>query len=284
MIPAALTPVDLAFLSIEELPLPLTKWEQMAAEVAYTLACDLQTSLRYFDCDNVLIPSDARDDDPTRVDQRKRYLRMFSSERAFVVRVWTAVAAPLAARADAVVVLFDVDQTLGSRKGRDGESATLIRPSAVPLMAQLREVGARMGLLTTRGIRELRRNLEDVLHLQGIAPYLDENHLIAANMEVHADRTVDYPASQLAPDLYEPIRRLLAPPADTLEGLRAYRDERGRPLPAKDVNKLLQLAYLRQCYPYLEFVVVDDRDYAALLRPDGPILGIHLAEHERAHF
>jgi hypothetical protein len=32
-------------------------------------------------------------------------------------------------------------------------------------------------------------------------------------------------------------------------------------------------------------VVVDDRDYAALLGgPGSPVFGVHLAQHERAHF
>jgi hypothetical protein len=255
----------------------------MAAYVAYTLASDLQTTLRYFDRDKVLISSDARDDDPTKVDQRKRFMRMFDSDRAFVLRVWTAVGEWLNF-GDRLVVLFDLDQTLGSRKGRDGESATLLRPAAVPLLGQLRQDGLHLGIITTRGITELRRHLEDRLHLQAIAPYLDLEHLTAAGMELHAARMLDCTAADLPAGIYAPLRRLLAPPADTLEGLRAFRDARGLPLPAKDLNKLLQLASIRERYPYLRFLVVDDRDYAGLLQPDGPITGVHLAEHERAHY
>src|SRR3954469_21991232 len=159
---------------------PEQVWADIAGEVAYALAFDWQNTLEYFDADKVLMAADARDDDATKVDQRKRFLRVFESERQFVCAVWSA-AGPLL-EFEQLVVLFDIDQTLGSRKGRTGESATLIRPSAPPLMGALRDNGAVMGILTTRGISDLHANLADELHLGGVADYLDPRHLTGAEM------------------------------------------------------------------------------------------------------
>src|SRR5918994_5357210 len=181
---------------------PEDQWEGMAGEVAYSLAYDLQESLEYFDEDAVLMPVDAREDDPTRVDVRKRFLRIFDAERDFVRRVWTTVG-PLLADSLPVVVLFDIDQTLGSRKGRVDESATLVRPAAAPLMEQLRDADVRMGILTTRGITDLRANLDDALHLRGIAPYIDPAHITAAEMSEHADVTVTTTSAEVAPDIFD---------------------------------------------------------------------------------
>src|SRR3954462_8454606 len=116
---------------------PEQVWSDIAGEVAYALAFDWQNTLEYFDADRVLMAADARDDDATKVDQRKRFLRVFESERQFVSAVWTA-AGPLLEN-ETLVVLFDIDETLGSRRVRAGESATLIRPSAAPLMRALRD-------------------------------------------------------------------------------------------------------------------------------------------------
>jgi hypothetical protein len=263
---------------------PGDHWDALAAEVAYSLAFDLQASLEYFDEDAVLMPVDARPDNPTKVDVRKRFLRVFDAERDFVRHVWTVIG-PLLDGAAPVVVLFDIDQTLGSRKGRAEESATLVRPAAAPLMGQLREAGVRMGILTTRGITDLRANLDDALHLRRIAPYLDPDHITAAEMSEHADVTVTTTSAEVEPEIFERFRALLAPPYDDLDAFRGFRDDRGRPLPATDLNKLLQLAATVQAHPGVRLVVVDDRDYAALLGgADRPVVGVHLAPHERAHF
>jgi hypothetical protein len=262
---------------------PDEQWDEMAGEVAYALAFDLHTSLQYFDEDVVLMPVDARDDDPTKVDIRKRFLRVFNSERDFVRRVWGAVTPLLGDRQ--VVVLFDIDQTLGSRKGRPGESATLVRPSAAPLMRELAESGVTMGILTTRGITELCDNLDDTLHLRRIAPYIDVAHLTAAEMAEHADVTVTTTSADVAPLVFGRFRRLLRQPYDDVESFGALRDARGRPLPPKDLNKLLQLAVIREDHKEPTFVVIDDRDYADLLAgPEARVVGVHLAEHERAHY
>jgi hypothetical protein len=263
---------------------PHDVWDGMAGEVAYALAYDWHSSLEYFDSDTVLVRYDARDDDPGRVDVRKRFVRVFDSERAFVRRVWGMVA-ELREAGRRVVVLFDIDQTLGSRKGRDGQSATLVRPAAPLLMARLHEAGVVMGILTTRGISELHRNLEDVLHLQGVAPYLDPAHLTAAEMERYHSETPTVSADRVSPEVFARFCALLRAPYDDLETFRASQDERGSPLPVKDVDKLLQLAVVRSDHPEATFVVVDDRDYAGLLAgPAQRVVGVHLAEHERAHF
>lgn len=263
---------------------PGNHWDEIAAEVAYSLAFDLHESLEYFDEDVVLMPVDARDDDPTKVDERKRFMRVFDAERDFVRHVW-AVVEPLLGDGVPVVVLFDIDQTLGSRKGRLEENATLVRPAAAPLMRQLREAGVRMGILTTRGITELRANLDDVLHLRGIATYVDPVHITAAEMAEHADITVATTGAEVEPDIFDRFRSLLIPPYQDLDTFRALRDDRGEPLPAKDLNKLLQLATIVQLHDDVRIVAVDDRDYAALLAgPQARVVGVHLAHHERAHY
>lgn len=196
-------------------------------------------------------------------------------------RVWS-VLTPLLDAAE-IVVLFDIDQTLGSRKGRSGESATLVRPSAVPLMRELREAGVTMGVLTTRGITELCENLEDALHLEGIAPYLDVRHLTGHGMPEHADITVTISSDEVPAEVFARIQPILRSPYDDVGAFRALRDRRGRPLPAKDLNKLLQLAAIREHHPDTCFVAIDDRDYAELLGgPETGVVGIHLADHERA--
>lgn len=254
----------------------------MAGEVAYSLAFDLQASLQYFDASTVLIPADALPGDPTTVDVRRRFLRVFDAERDFVRHVWAVVEPLLDAE---VVVLFDIDQTLGSRKGRPGVSATLIRPSARPLLAQLREVGVLVGILTSRGISDLRANLDDALHLRRIAPFVDPEHVIAAATTEHADTAVTTTSAEVDAAIFERVQPLLAAPYDELETFRDFRDERGRSLPAIDVNKLLQLSSASRTHPRVRFVVVDDRDYAALLgRPSSPVSGVHLPPHERAHY
>ena len=260
-------------------------WDAISGEVAYALAFDLQHSLEYFDADAVLIRADASATDPTKVDVRKRFLRVFAAERAFVRHVWSVIA-PLAANAQGqVVVLFDVDQTLGSRKGRDGESATLIRPAAVPLMERLRDAGVLMGILTTRGISDLQAGLEDALHLKGVAPYLDPRHLTATEMPEQAPTAATTSSDTVPEEQLARFRHLLLPAYADLAAFRAWRDERGRPLPVKDLDKLLQLAAIVERHPEDVFVVVDDRDYAGLLAgPEARLVGVHLPEDERAHF
>jgi hypothetical protein len=152
-------------------------------------------------------------------------------------------------------------------------------------MEQLRDADVRMGILTTRGITDLRANLDDALHLRGIAPYIDPDHITAAEMSEHADVTVTTTSAEVAPDIFDRFRSLLAPPYDDLDTFRALRDDGGQPLPAADLNKLLQLAAIVPQHRGVRLVVVDDRDYAALLGgPGSPVVGVHLAHHERAHF
>jgi hypothetical protein len=264
-------------------------WDDVSGDVAYALAFDLQHSLEYFDADAVLMSVDAREDDPTKVDVRKRFLRVFAAERAFVRHVWSVVA-PLT-RGGNVVVLFDIDQTLGSRKGRPGkegkpgESATLVRPAAAPLMARLHGAGVVMGILTTRGITDIRANLADALHLKGVAPYIDPAHLTAAEMPEHASTAATTSSDEIAEEVFAKFRHLLAPAYAELPAFRSWRDFRGRPLPVKDIDKLLQLATTVEDHREQLFVVVDDRDYAGLLAgPDARAVGVHLPENERAHF
>src|SRR3954452_14241395 len=197
---------------------PEQVWADSAGEVAYALAFDWQNTLEYFDADKVLMAADARHDDATKVDQRKRFLRVFESERQFVCAVWST-AGPLLDDGE-LVVLFDIDQTLGSRKGRAGESATLIRPSAAPLLRALRDSGAVMGILTTRGITDLHSNLADKLHLGGVADYLDPRFLAAAEMEQYADVAATTTGDEVPAELFARFSALLAPPYDGLEAFR----------------------------------------------------------------
>lgn len=258
-------------------------WDDMAGEVAYALAHDLQSSLEYFDRDSVLMREDARADDPTRVDVRRRFLRVFDAERDFVRHVSRAVFPLL--DGPPVVVLFDIDQTLGSRKSRSDEDATLVRPAAVPLMRALQEAGVTMGILTSRGITELQRNLVDGLHLQSLAPYVSETHLTAAEMDRHVDVATLPPSDEVTAELHERLAPLLQPEYQDRAALRALRDDRGRPLPPIDLAKLLQLAVVREDHPDTVFVVVDDRDYVDLLGGSSVrLVGVHLAPHERAHY
>ncbi|NHC47598.1 hypothetical protein [Motilibacter aurantiacus] len=262
---------------------PEQVWSDISGEVAYALAFDWQNTVEYFDADAVLMSSDARDDDATKVDQRKRFLRVFESERRFVCSVWSA-AAPLLADGP-LIVLFDIDQTLGSRKGREGESATLVRPCAAPLMGALRDAGAVMGIITTRGITDLHSNLADTLHLGGVADYLDPRFLTGAEMERYAEMAAYTTSAEVPQEQFSRFRAVLAPPYDELPAFRELRDARGRPLPAKDLDKLLQLAAIREEHPGQRFLVVDDRDYAGLLAgAQARVVGVHLTEAARAHY
>jgi len=133
--------------------------------------------------------------------------------------------------------------------------------------------------------RFLRANLDDALHLRGIAPYIDPDHITAAEMSEHADVTVTTTSAEVEPEIFQRFRSLLAPPYDDLDAFRGFHDDRGWPLLAIDLNKLLQLATTVQAHPDVRLVVVDDRDYAALLGgADSPVVGVHLSPHERAHF
>lgn len=267
----------------------------MAAEVAYALAFDLQASLQYFDEDEVLISVDARSDEPEKVDLRKRYVRVYESDRAFVRRVLTAVHEHLDGLAERgrererqLVVLFDIDQTLGSRKGKPGESATLLRPSAAPLMERLQALGVVQGIITTRGISDLESNLSDDNHLKRIAPYLEDSRLTAAEMERYQHSAATSDNDEVDEDTFLGFAHLLGPDLAEVDAFRAVRDEKGKPLPAKDLDKLLQLADTladdeADGQVDAEFLVIDDRDYAGLLRTDR-LTGVHLAESERAHF
>ena len=55
----------------------------------------------------------------------------------------------------------------------------------------------------------MERNLTDALHLEGVAPYLSESHLTAAEMDRFAD-LAHLPASdQVTPELHERLAPLL---------------------------------------------------------------------------
>lgn len=122
---------------------------------------------------------------------------------------------------------------------------------------------------------------KDEEHLLAIADLLIDAHLTTANMLTTDTIDEGITSSSVPYDIFEKIQCLLQPPFDEYAKFKAYRDLKDTELPAIDIVRLLQLAQMQAAHPDKKIVVVDDRDYASLIKDGG---GIHLAEHERAHY
>lgn len=87
------------------------------------------------------------------------------------------------------LLLFDVDETIGSVVFTDGNtSKTLLRPSLVPLLESLKARGVSVGLLTNRGQDILQGQLSESDQLGPIASYLDRTHIYSSRGRA-ADQT-----------------------------------------------------------------------------------------------
>jgi len=79
------------------------------------------------------------------------------------------------------LILFDVDETIGSAVYTSGNTfKTLLRPSLVPLLESLKARGVSIGLLTNRGQDALQGQLSESDQLAPIASYLDRTHIYSS--------------------------------------------------------------------------------------------------------
>lgn len=113
----------------------------------------------------------------------ERFQEMLAREAAFVKKIWEKVTLMVEAGKQDLVILFDVDETIGTLnlKRRRGEEQTIIRPSFRPLVENLRSlpIDLKFGLITTRALDYFQEQLNDPEHLQPIAQLFDKRYLFS---------------------------------------------------------------------------------------------------------
>lgn len=266
-------------------------WNEIQPTVITTLDHDTIPAICEADGDKAVITADKKPG-TDQVDEAARRERMLASEKKFVYRVLGDVLRLSDGDPRSTLVLFDLDQTLVSRKSRDeGTEGSVVRPSAVPLLLFLYKYGYTVGILTSRGTTDIMSGLIRPDDVQSVSEFIDRNYVLGVDQEDIGSIAVDA-AAELSVESFAVIQPILndeyrsKQSRDNYDAFRFWVDRKGKGFPVKDVIKLEKLADLNRQNPSVRYIVVDDREYAAQISTDPSVLvkGIQLAEDERAHF
>ncbi len=207
-------------------------------------------------------------DDPYGASRDEVIANFLLCEKTFFIKVLSTAARAAKARGDDVTILFDVDQTLGVWNGEDNQSPNqrmLIRPAVLPLLRLCKEVGYKMGLLTSRG--ELERQVQEEKNLGALRDYLSTDLLFSDR-----DYSVD-----LIKNTAQAIASTYGGPSGVVNEELIFAAEPGT-LPTEEggFTKLAALIDIRRKISHGPIVVVDDFPYAEFLNEANDLYGVSL--------
>lgn len=268
------------------------EWEAVAPAIFHRLVTVTIPLIDRIEGDKALIAADRVSEADERVDPERRHSRLRESEEAFFKRVYGEILRLTHGDPRGVVLLFDIDQTLASRKHITGDyEGSLVRPAAPFLLDLLYKQGYVLSILTSRSVGDIMTGLMRKDDLAEIEPYISRQYVVGVEDQDLSDLGVDAEAAFSFEDFMH-FRPLLKQAFNTGEAMidedafRFYRDHKDKGFPVKDIIKLGKLADFHKHDPTSLFIVIDDRDYADMLskEPEAKVKGIFLREHERAHY
>ena len=210
-----------------------------------------------------------RTDEFERKDERIE--RMMAREKTFVTSVLSRVERAREERGGDMVILFDINETIGSTKFVDGNNFhTLLRPSLMPMMEKLRAMGIKIGFISNWGKEAMERQLQDTQDLESLREYITPKYIYSTRVGYEQDlpyRSVE----ELAQKLKETFGGDLGVVDDALLGAEGeYPDSSG------DYEKLFFLKKIQSELNGKTVIVVDDLDYPKYLDKKKGFYGVSL--------
>ncbi len=191
-------------------------------------------------------------------------------EKQFVLKMFEVIEKVVAAHAGERVILFDIDETIGSAvMGADKRlSKTVMRPSLLPLLEKLRSIKCEIGFLTSRGDGYLREQLEDPQNIGAIKEYVDPRRVYSSGgVQTKDSSRFLESVSKSFSDVID--TKLIDPELRESMGVAVIGAQQKIPV-IKDIKAGLPSG--------AALVVVDDLEYPRFLNNANGVYGVDLSE------
>ncbi len=206
---------------------------------------------------------------PDRYQEQKRQedlTKKLQKEKEFV-KLLLPKLKELLAQPKKVLMLVDIDETIGGKYSDTQRFNTIIRPAFLAVLNKLqpaREVGKlEVGLLTTRG--ELQKQLDDPAGLQKIKSHLHPSHLYSTS-DYHPEGRTNIALRRISERENSVLR-----PGLTNENYNDFSNDGA-------VIKLKALENILEQNPDTAILVVDDHNFVKYLNQNSNLHGLHIDE------
>ncbi len=207
-----------------------------------------------------------------------------SREQRFIEKIWEQIENLVKVGQKNIAVLFDIDETIGrAHYDSNNNVSTILRPAVQPLFDELNiwekeGVSTDLGILSTRGPEQLRRQLSEEHHLQSVASLLSSELIFGTKELADLDEEAYFMADRLSNGMEQEAVWLEFQERCGTFLNAAMLDEYVRPgdqsnrewrrsnlLSSADFHKLLFIDVIMKKYPDKAFLVVDDINYPKYL-------------------
>lgn len=200
---------------------------------------------------------------------------MMERERSFIIAVLSRLQE---AKSSERILLFDVDETIGTIDFQDDNTfTTILRPSLLPLLAEISAPDLHIGLLSSRGKEAMEQQLQDPQHLAALWQYIDPAYINSSRGE----KELHCPLDQLGERLKKEFGGKNGVIDENLIGRDSQYDF---PHLSGDQTKLMVLKKKRDEWKNKTVIVVDDFMYPKYLDTKKGFYGVALKEKDGAFY
>lgn len=200
---------------------------------------------------------------------------MMERERSFVIAVLSRLQE---AKSSERILLFDIDETIGTVEFQDNHTfITILRPSLLPLLAEISASDLHIGLLSSRSKEGIEQQLQDPQHLAALRQYIDPAYINSSREEKELDCPLD--------ELGERLKKEFGGKDGVIDKNLIGRDsENDFPQLPGDQTKLSVLKKKREEWKNKTVIVVDDFMYPRYLDTKKGFYGVALKETDGAFY
>jgi flagellar biosynthesis/type III secretory pathway chaperone len=199
--------------------------------------------------------------------------KLLKREEQFFVRVLTAARMAEERSPGNAIVLFDIDETIGTANFDEGKDlVTKLRPSLIPLLEKFKTLNLEVGFLSSRGKESMDKQLGDENNLGPIKEYVNPNLVFSSRKYSSGD------SRNFRDKLHEGSYEVIDVSLVEAEG------EFGGPTTNGEQQKIKALQEIKEQNPEKSFVVVDDINYPKFLNEKNGIFGVSLADGNGAFY
>jgi len=196
------------------------------------------------------------------IEEKKR--EIMEKEKKFFINVLAGVEAA-GNGSEKVKVLFDIDETIGAPEFASEKIFTALRPSLIPLMEKIRELGAEMGFITDRGEKIITKQLDDEDNLLPIKKFISPE-LIFSSRKFNPGDDREFREKMM----------------EEFGGENGIIDENisyeGKPILGGDQVKLRTLKEIRKKLKDDTLVIIDDLNYPNYLNAKNNLSGVSVKD------
>lgn len=194
-------------------------------------------------------------------------------EENFFLKVLLAVQKAVNSNPGKVMILFDIDETIGvSNFSSNGSVVTKLRPSLIPLLKQLKELDVEIGFLSSRSKEVMEEQLKDGQNLAPIGDYVDKELVFSS--EQYDDST----------DTEDELNKNFGSRNSIINNTLVQEKGGYEEFMTGEKQKIYALRDIRNQYLEKSIIVVDDFGYPRFLNEENGIYGVSLDREEEAFY